>query len=300
MESSLPSPDATPLLPPPGGADLSSLMASFFNPSLPVLIVTVIVIFLTPLLIHTLIFRSRAATTLPTFLLVGPVGGGKTSLMTAFESETESGKPPPDTRTSQSPLSLECSISAAIAGTSKYRSANDPSMKSYLKFLLSDTPGHGKLRHLALSQISSPVIRGVIFVLDSSLTDVRGTAEYLYDVLLAMQKVASASGATSSQPKRLLIACNKSDVFTALPAGKIQKLLEEEITKMRVSRSKGILDVEDDGEGNEEKEWLGEGGEGPFEFKAMEEVGVEVEVKGGSVEKKDWKEKLSAFIGGCL
>lgn len=173
-------------------------------------------------------------------------------------------------------------------------------MKSYIKFLLSDTPGHGKLRHLALSQISSPVIRGVIFVLDSSLTDIRGTAEYLYEVLLALQGAASASGATSSQPKRLLIACNKSDVFTALPASKIQKLLEEEITKMRISRSKGILDVEDDGEGNEEKEWLGEGGEGPFELKAMEEVGVEVEVTSGSVEKKDWKDKLSAFIGGCL
>lgn len=172
-------------------------------------------------------------------------------------------------------------------------------MKTFKRFLLLDTPGHGKLRHLALSQISTPVIRGVVFVLDSSLTDVRGTAEYLYDILLALQKSVAAVGPVS-QPKRLLIACNKSDVFTALPASKIQKLLEEEITKMRVSRAKGILDVEDDGEGTEEKEWLGEGGEGPFEFKAMEEVGVEVEVKGGSVERKEWKDRLGAWVGGCL
>lgn len=215
-----------------------------------------------------------------------------------FESESETGKPPPDTRTSQTPLSLECSIPASLAGTSKYRSGNDPSMKAFKRFLLLDTPGHGKLRHLALAQVSSPVIRGVVFVLDSSLTDIRGTAEYLYEILLALQRSASAAGTGPS--KRLLIACNKSDVFTALPASKIQKLLEEEITKMRVSRAKGILDVEDDGEGDTEKEWLGEGGEGLFEFKGMEEVGVEVEVKGGSVERKEWKDRLGVWVGGCL
>lgn len=215
-----------------------------------------------------------------------------------FESESETGKPPPDTRTSQTPLSLECSIPASLAGTTKYRSVNDPSMKASKRFLLLDTPGHGKLRHLALTQISSPIIRGVIFVLDSSLTDVRGTAEYLYEILLALQRSASATG--PGAPKKLLIACNKSDVFTALPASKIQKLLEEEITKMRVSRAKGVLDVEDDGEGDMEREWLGEGGEGLFEFKGMEEVGVEVEVKGGSVERKEWKDRLGAWVGSCL
>lgn len=146
--------------------------------------------------------------------------------------------------------------------------------------------------------MSSPIIRGVIFVLDSSLTDVRGTAEYLYETLLALQISAAATG--TSAPKRLLVACNKSDVFTALPASKIQKLLEEEITKMRVSRAKGILDVEDDGEGDMEREWLGEGGEGPFEFKGMQEAGVEVEVKGGSVDRGEWKDRLGSWVGSCL
>lgn len=303
----LPAPGPAPLLDSPG------FMASLFSPSTPVLVAAVVVIFLTPLLLHLFVFGSRAATTLPTFLLVGPAGSGKTSLMTAvrpsihppktlltppqFESESETGKPPPDTRTSQAPLSLECSIPASLASTSKYRSENDPSLKTFKRFLLLDTPGHGKLRHIALAKIASPTIRGVVFVLDSSLTDVRGTAEYLYDVLLALQKAAGVAGAGQ---KRLLVACNKSDVFTALPAGKIQKLLEEEITKMRVSRAKGILDVEDDGEGDVEKEWLGEGGEGAFEFKAMEEVGVEVEVRGGSVERGEWKDRLGSWVGGCL
>lgn len=175
---------------------------------------------------------------------------------------------------------------------------NDPSLKAHKKFLLFDTPGHGKLRHLALTRISSPAIRGVIFVLDSSLTDVRAVAGYLYDVLLTLQN--SATSSTTTQPKKLLVACNKSDAFTALPPSKIQKLLEDEITKIRVSRSKGILDVEDDGEGNDEKEWLGEGGEGPFTFQSMEEVGVEIEFKGGSVENGEWRDRLSPWIGKCL
>jgi len=69
---------------------------------------------------------------------------------------------------------------------------------------------------------------------------------------------------------------------------------------MRVSRSNGILDVGDDGEGNDEKEWLGEGGEAPFTFQSMEEVGVEIEFKGGSVENGEWRDRLSPWIGSCL
>ncbi|RPB06086.1 putative SRP receptor beta subunit [Choiromyces venosus 120613-1] len=273
-----------------------SILASIFSPSPTLLIATILAIFLTPIFIHFLVFRSRSAITLPTFLLVGPAASGKTSLMTSFETET--GQPPAETRTSQAPLSLECSVPASIAGTSKYRSVNDPSLKAHKRFLLLDTPGHGKLRHIALTQISSPTIRGVIFVLDSSLADVRVVAEYLYDVLLTLQN--SATSSTTTQPKKLLVACNKSDAFTALPSSKIQKLLEDEITKMRVSRSKGILGVEDDGEGNDEKEWLGEGGEGPFTFQSMGEVGVEIEFKGGSVENGEWRDRLSPWIGSCL
>ncbi|CUS10636.1 unnamed protein product [Tuber aestivum] len=273
-----------------------STLASIFAPSPTVLITTVLAIFLVPIFIHFILFRSRSAASLPTFLLVGPTASGKTSLMTSFEPAT--GQPPAETRTSQAPLSIECSVPASIASTSKYRSVNDPSLKAHKRFLLFDTPGHGKLRHIALASASSPEIRGVIFVLDSSLTDVREVAEYLYDVLLTLQN--STTSSTTTQPKKLLVACNKSDAFTALPPSKIQKLLEDEITKMRVSRSRGILDVEDDGEGNDEKEWLGEGGEGPFTFQSMEEVGVEIEFKGGSVENGEWRDRLSPWIGSCL
>ncbi|CAZ79730.1 unnamed protein product [Tuber melanosporum] len=294
MDSTLPSPNPA-LLVPPSMPLYDSIRGSIFAPSPTVLITTILVIFLTPIFLHFIVFHSRSPISLPTFLLVGPAASGKTSLMTSFESEP--GQPPVETRTSQTPHSLECFVPASIARTSEYRSAHDPSLKAHKRFLLLDTPGHGKLRHIALTRISSTTIRGVIFVLDSSLTDVRVVAEYLYDVLLTLQSSATS---TTTQSKKLLVACNKSDAFTALPPSKIQKLLEDEITKMRVSRSKGILDVEDDGEGNDEKEWLGEGGEGPFTFQSMEEVGVEIEFKGGSVENGEWRNCLSPWIGSCL
>ncbi|KAL7275747.1 hypothetical protein RUND412_001297 [Rhizina undulata] len=269
---------------------MDSILTSIFAPSTPALIATALAIFLIPIFFHLIFFRSRASRTLPTFVLLGPVGSGKTSIVTSFES----GKPQ-ETRTSQAPLSLECSIAESSISSSKYRSTNDPTLKGHKRFLLQDTPGHGKLRDIAMKHVSSPAVRGTVFVVDSSLTDVRQTAEYLYDVLLALQKMVSSS--TSGATKKLLIACNKSDLFTALPAAKIQKLLEEEITKIRVSRSKGLLDVEED---DEEKEWLGEGGEGPFEFKGMEDVGVDIDVRGGSVEKGEWTEKLAQWVGECL
>lgn len=80
LESSPTMEDPAPLLNSPPSY---SFMTSLFNPSLPVLVAAAFVIFLTPLFLHLFVFNSRAATNLPTFLLVGPAGGGKTSLMTA-------------------------------------------------------------------------------------------------------------------------------------------------------------------------------------------------------------------------
>ena len=56
---------------------------------------------------------------------------------------------------------------------------------------------------------------------------------------------------------------------------------------MRGSRGAGLLDsgvsMNDLDGGGEEKDWLGDGGEGPFKFEQMEEVGVSVSVVGGNV-----------------
>ena len=69
----------------------------------------------------------------------------------------------------------------------------------------------------------------------------------------------------------------------------MKSALEAEITNVRNSRNKGLLDSGigmddiDGGGGQAEREWLGEGGEGRFEFGQMEENSVKVSVVGGSV-----------------
>jgi hypothetical protein len=115
----------------------------------------------------------------------------------------------------------------------------------------------------------------------------REAADYLHDLLLVMQKLMG-EGKSSKAPKELpiLIAANKMDLFTALPAALVKSSLEREITKVRVSRSKGLLDsgVGLGAEQDEEKDdWLGEMGSEDFKFSQMEEFDISVEVAGGNV-----------------
>ena len=192
-------------------------------------------------------------------------------------------------------MSLPVSTTAA---SSKYRSVNDPSNQVHKKFLLIDTPGHGKLRHHAFETVVKPQnLKGIIFMVDAADLSMgnsgtgnetlRQTAEYLHDVLLLLQK-QSTSSSTSKAPKELpvLIAANKLDLFTALPAPLVKQALESEISNVRSSRTKGLLDSGigiNDLDIGEEKEWLGDGGDGKFEFSQMDEVNVAVSVAGGNV-----------------
>ena len=114
-------------------------------------------------------------------------------------------------------------------------------------------------------------------------------AEYLHDVLLVLQRRYTGA-VTSKTPTSIpvLVAANKMDLFTALPANLVQRQLEGAITEVRKGRAKGVRDAgaalsggEDTGD--EEVEWLGEGVEGAFEFGMLGESGVEVRVEGGSV-----------------
>ena len=183
--------------------------------------------------------------------------------------------------------------------SSRYRSVHDPSNHAHKKFLLADTPGHGKLRHYAYDGMNKPQnLKGIIFMVDAAdlssggsgageTEGLRQAAEYLHDLLLVLQK--RATGTKSSKgPRQLpvLVAANKLDLFTALPAPLVKTALEAEITDVRNSRNKGLLDS---GVGmneldiGEEKEWLGDGGEEKFEFAQMEEVGVSMTVAGGNV-----------------
>lgn len=182
--------------------------------------------------------------------------------------------------------------------SSRYRSINDPSLQVHKRFLLSDTPGHGKLRYYALDSIIKPQnLKGIIFLIDAANIStgtgglgnegLRESAEYLHDVLLLLQQratVAKSSRAPKEMP--LLIAANKLDLFTALPAALVKTALEAEITNVRSSKAKGLLDSGSgigDADGVEERDLLGDGGEGKFSFSQMEEVNVPVTVLGGNV-----------------
>ena len=196
-----------------------------------------------------------------------------------------------------------------VVGSNQYRSVNDPTNKQHKNFLLVDTPGHGKLRHFALDHVTKPQnVKGILFVIDAAALAEDGStgsetaalteaAQYLHDVLLTLQirqtRTKTSKGA-SQMP--VMVVANKLDLFTAYPAQLVKYALEREITKLRTTRSKGLVDsgVGMDDDQMDDPEMLGGGGEGDFEFKLLEEYNVPVEVVGGNVlggkgaDTKDW------------
>ena len=163
--------------------------------------------------------------------------------------------------------------------------------------MLADTPGHGKLRHHAFDSVIKPQnLKGIIFMVDAAdiSTSSSGTgnealrqaAEYLHDLLLLLQKRANTKSPRGPTELPVLVAANKLDLFTALPAPLVKVALESEITNVRSLRTKGLLDSGigmNDLDIGDEKEWLGDGGEGKFDFTQMDEVNVSVTVVGGNV-----------------
>ncbi|KAL9635923.1 MAG: hypothetical protein Q9164_003166 [Protoblastenia rupestris] len=139
-------------------------------------------------------------------------------------------------------------------------------------------------------------LKGIIFMVDAadissgnaSSTDnepLRQAAEYLHDILLLLQKRATSSKTTRESTPQVLVAANKLDLFTALPAPLVKTVLEAEITKLRDSRNKGLLDS---GVGlseldtRDEKELLGDG-QGKFEFSQLGQADISIRVAGGNV-----------------
>ncbi len=106
-------------------------------------------------------------------------------------------------------------------------------------------------------------------------------------MLLLQRRATGAKSSKAPAELPLLVAANKLDLFTALPAPLVKTALEAEITSVRNSRSKGLLDsgigMGDTADPGEERDWLGDGGGGKFEFSQMEEFNVPVTVAGGNV-----------------
>lgn len=130
----------------------------------------------------------------------------------------------------------------------------------------------------------------------------RDTAEYLYEILLHLKRTPlKTSNAAGGLP--FLIAANKSDLFSALPVPLVKAALESEITTIRSSRARGLQNSSvDDSNLNEEKDWLGESENVPFNFEQMEEASLSINVAGGSVLGADEPDvaKWREWIENCL
>lgn len=162
---------------------------------------------------------------------------------------------------------------------------------------------------------------GIIFVVDAAnlatgtaaVGGLSDTASYLHDTLLALQRQHSRGKSSKSREVAFLVAANKGDLFTALPAPLVRAALEGEIGKIRETRIRGLAGVERVGEGlgsgdgsvkeEEEEEALGGTAEGKFEFGVMKEWDVHVDVVDGSVmgegesgDVEDWWDWIAAQL----
>ncbi|KAM0561941.1 hypothetical protein ACHAPJ_002382 [Fusarium lateritium] len=257
---------------------------AIMTPSMATIIIGALIIIGAPVILHLILSSSRTYTVPPTVLLVGPANAGKTSLLTLFER----GASGTETHTSQVSQSVELNASTDSEHRHSFRN-HDVHDGTYTKFLLIDTPGHGKLRNKAMDKLNrTEKLKGVVFVVDAAAIgepDVLApTAAYLYDVLLFLQKRATNTNAKAIIP--ILIAANKMDLFTALPSTLVKTNLEAELTRIRASRSKGLLDsgVGSDDIGSEEQDsWLGEYGSSKFTFSQLQEFDIDIEVLPGNV-----------------
>lgn len=271
---------------------LTKFVDYIMTPSAPVFIIGGLIVLLMPLLMHFWLTQSATYTVLPSVLLAGPSGAGKTSLHTLFERRTSAS----ETHTSQTPASIELAVSESR--TSSYRDDLDATGATAVRFLLIDTPGHGKLRRHALGRLAPEAaqkhkLKAVVFVVDAAALSepnvLADTAAYLYDVLLRLQK-RMGSTKTSKAPYAIpvLVAANKTDLFTALPAKLVKSNLEKELGRIRRTRSKGLLDSgvgtdEIAAGGDEADDWLGEYGSDEFKFDQMREFDIYVDVEAGAV-----------------
>ncbi|KAG5916315.1 hypothetical protein E4U42_007719 [Claviceps africana] len=262
------------------------LAEALLSPSLPVIFFGLLFLVGAPVLLHVLLAASSTYTTAPTILLLGPENAGKTALLTLLERGTRSA----GTHTSQAVQSVELNATTDASSKGSFRN-HDDATGTYTKFLLVDTPGHGKLRNLAMGRLSrAEKLRGVVFMVDAAAlgepeAGLAAAAGYLYDVLLHLQQRAGSKG-KDRLVVPVLVAANKMDLFTALPAELVRAQLEGELGRIRASRSRGLLDsgVGVDEIGSEEQDaWLGEYGSDKFGFRQMMEFGIEVDVLGGSV-----------------
>jgi len=192
-----------------------------------------------------ILFRSRVSSS-PSIYLVGPCGSGKTALW--------------------SYLQYGRIISTQTSQTINMATLKHASLEKSITLI--DCPGHPRLAGLLHKSLTAYTPQGVIILVDAAtiIKDLNTIANLVYSTLLALPR-----------PSHVLIVANKSDLFTALPVGKVRELLETEITSLKKTRDEGI---------DEDEERTSLGGD-VFKFDELESEGVEVEWTRGSIEGRE-------------
>lgn len=154
----------------------------------------------------------------PTFVIAGPSDSGKTSLFTLL--------------TTGSLRPTVTSIEPNVAQDYYMPIAT----KSFTGRLM-EFPGHIKLRNKLFETLnSSGNLKGLIYVVDATVDpkQLTETAEFLFEIMQVTERFPNGVD--------ILIACNKSESFTARPPSKIKAALEKEIENI-ISRRQKSLDV---------------------------------------------------------
>lgn len=214
------------------------------------------------------------------------------------------------TQTSTTSVTVRLPPSSLTSSKPEKGDRDDNDLPIDQPFHMTDTPGHPKLRSLALAGIARPdktSYIGVIYMLDSGDLSAQGritdTVAYLYEILVAAQQRytrLSESSSGSLEPLPVLIACNKSELFTALPANKISALLQSELGKMKETKRKGLLNAGADAEDDENiDEILGDENSNNITWEGLREYGVDISIHSGSIKKEDigqWKSWISSSL----
>lgn len=189
----------------------------------------------------------------PTFIIAGPSESGKTSLFTLL--------------TSNSLRPSVTSLEPNVAPEFKIPIATKTFTGRLMEF-----PGHLKLRNKLFETLqNSSNIKGLLFLVDSTVDprELTSTAEFFIDILQVTERFPNGVD--------ILIACNKSESFTARPPLKIRFALEKEIEKIILRRQKSLEAVnggnektEDGGNFQDESEMLNLNSKDGFKFDSLE------------------------------
>lgn len=152
----------------------------------------------------------------PTFIIAGLSNSGKTSLFNLLTLDAV--KP--------TVMSQESNVADDYMLPSSHRN---------FRFKLVDFPGHFKFRSELLSLIrESPQLKGLLFVVDSTTNPKNMTevAELLYELINVTERRPDGVD--------ILLACNKSESFTARPPLKVKTALENEIQEIIARKIKSL------------------------------------------------------------